>query len=246
MKYSLSISNFLEAISSIFHSVIFLYFFALITEKVSLISPSYSLELCIQMSISFLFSFAFHFFSQWFVRPPQKTILPFCISLSWGWLWSLPPVQYHKPLFIALQALCLSDLIPWIYLSVLLFNCRDFIRSSPSGLVVFSYFLQFNSEFGNKEFLERLLFSTLPLSSSEVLSCSFFWNMFPDHLILPNLIVFYFYVSCRRCSMHPSSTSPLWKLELYGLGFPLRVIWSRVSSYMGFSSFVAGWLLLPE
>ena len=140
MKYSLNISNLLEAISSIFHSVIFLYFFALITEEVSLISPFYSLELCIQMGISFLFSFAFHFFSQWFVRPPQKTILPFCISLSWGWLWSLPPVQYHKPLFIALQALCLSDLIPWIYLSVLLYNCRDFIRSSLSGLVVFPTF----------------------------------------------------------------------------------------------------------
>ena len=31
------------------HSIIFLYFFALITEEGFLISPCYSLELCIQM-----------------------------------------------------------------------------------------------------------------------------------------------------------------------------------------------------
>ena len=45
------------------HSIVFLYFFALITEEGFLISPCYSLELCIQMLISFLFSFAFHFSS---------------------------------------------------------------------------------------------------------------------------------------------------------------------------------------
>ena len=57
------ISNYLEEISSLSHSVVFLYFFALIYEEGFLISPCYSLELCIQMRISFLFSFAFHFFS---------------------------------------------------------------------------------------------------------------------------------------------------------------------------------------
>ena len=50
-----------EEISSLSHSVIFLYFFALIAEEGVLISPFYSLELCIQMGISFLFSFAFCF-----------------------------------------------------------------------------------------------------------------------------------------------------------------------------------------
>ena len=59
---SLGISNFLEEISSLFHSIVFLYFFVLITEEGFLISPCYSLELCIQMGISFLFSFAFHLF----------------------------------------------------------------------------------------------------------------------------------------------------------------------------------------
>ena len=113
MKCSLGISNFLEKISSLSHSVVFLYFIALITEEGFLISPCYSLELCIQMDISFLFSFAFHFFfSQLFVRPPQTAILPFCISFSWGWSSSLSPVQCHEPPSIVLQALCLSDLIP--------------------------------------------------------------------------------------------------------------------------------------
>ena len=63
MKCSLGISNFLEDISSLSHSIVFLYFFSLITEEGFLNSPCYSLELCIQVRISFLFSFAFHFSS---------------------------------------------------------------------------------------------------------------------------------------------------------------------------------------
>ena len=49
MKPSLGISNFLEEISSLFHSIVFLYFFAFIIEEGFLISPCYSLELCIQI-----------------------------------------------------------------------------------------------------------------------------------------------------------------------------------------------------
>ena len=52
MKCSLGVSNFLEEISSFSHSVVFLYFFALIAEEGCLISSCYSLELCIQMLIS--------------------------------------------------------------------------------------------------------------------------------------------------------------------------------------------------
>ena len=78
MKYSLGVSSFLEEISSLSHPFVFLYLFALITEEGFLIPPCYSLELCIQMSISFLFSFAFRFSSfPLFVRSPQTTILPF-------------------------------------------------------------------------------------------------------------------------------------------------------------------------
>ena len=54
MKCSLDISNFLEETSSLSHSVVFLYFFALITEECFLISPCYSLELSIQMGTSYL------------------------------------------------------------------------------------------------------------------------------------------------------------------------------------------------
>ena len=61
MRCSLGISNFLEEISSLSHSVVFLYFFALIAEESFLISPCYFLELCIQMAISFLFSLPFAF-----------------------------------------------------------------------------------------------------------------------------------------------------------------------------------------
>ena len=49
MNCSLGISNFLEEISSLSHSAVFLDFFALITEEGFLISPYYSLELCIQI-----------------------------------------------------------------------------------------------------------------------------------------------------------------------------------------------------
>ena len=44
MKCSLGISNFLEEISSLSHSVLFLYFFALIAEEAFLMSSCCSLE----------------------------------------------------------------------------------------------------------------------------------------------------------------------------------------------------------
>ena len=125
----LGIFKFLEEISGLSHSIVFLYFFALIAEEGFLIFPCYSLELCIQMgSFPFLLCFWLLFFSQLFVRPPQTAILPFYISFSWGWSWSLSPVQCHEPLSIVHQVLCLSDLIPWIYLSPALYNIiRDSI-----------------------------------------------------------------------------------------------------------------------
>ena len=63
MKFPLDISNFLEEIASLSHSIVFLYLFALITEEGFLISPCCFLELCIQMGISSFFSFAFSFSS---------------------------------------------------------------------------------------------------------------------------------------------------------------------------------------
>ena len=75
MKRSLGIPNFLEEISSLSDSVVYLYFFALIGEEGFLISPCYSLELCIQMGMLFLFSLAFRFSSFLsYLSPPQTAI----------------------------------------------------------------------------------------------------------------------------------------------------------------------------
>ena len=132
MKCSLGISNFLDS-----RSVASLYLFALFTWKGFLISICYSLELCIQMYIfPFLICLSLLFFSWLFVSPPQTTILPFCISFSLGWFWSSSPEQCYEPLSIILQALCLSDLVPWIYLSLPLY----WFRSCLNGLVVFPTF----------------------------------------------------------------------------------------------------------
>ena len=68
-------------------------------------------------------SFSLLFFSQLFVRPPQIAILLFCISFSWRWFWLLPSVQCYESPSIIVQAICLSDLIPWTHLSLQLYNC---------------------------------------------------------------------------------------------------------------------------
>ena len=87
--------------------------------KAFLSLPCYSLELWIQMGISFLFSSAFCFSFLSYIRPPQTTILSFCVSFSWGWFWSQPPVQCYEPPSIVLQALW-SNLDPW---SICHFHC---------------------------------------------------------------------------------------------------------------------------
>ena len=63
MKCSLGISNFPEEISSLSHSIVLIYLFALLTYEGVLISLCYSSELCIQLPMYFPFSFAFHFSS---------------------------------------------------------------------------------------------------------------------------------------------------------------------------------------
>ena len=124
MKFSLGISNFLEEISSLSHSVLFLFLLALITED-SFLFPCYSLVLCIQMCIVFLSPFLFSFFASLGSFYSLVT-LPFWISLSWEWSWSQIPVQCHKPPPIDFQVLCLSDRLPWIYFSLPLYNHKGF------------------------------------------------------------------------------------------------------------------------
>ena len=78
MKCSFGISDFLEEISSLFHSVVFLYFFALITEGDLLLLMFGTLH-SNGYILPFLLCLLLLFFSQLFVRPPQTAILLFCI-----------------------------------------------------------------------------------------------------------------------------------------------------------------------
>jgi len=55
------------------------------------------------MGISFLFSFAFHLLTLLFVRPPQTTILPFCISFSFGMVLITTSCTCYKPLSIVFR-----------------------------------------------------------------------------------------------------------------------------------------------
>ena len=128
MKCSLAISNFLEEISSLSHSIVFLYFFALITEESFLISPCYSWNSAFKWVYlsssplplpfaSLLFSaickassdnhFAFMhlFFLEMVLITASHTMSQTSIHSSSG---------------------TLSDIIPRIYLSLPLYNCKGF------------------------------------------------------------------------------------------------------------------------
>ena len=61
--------------------------------------------------------------------------------------------QSQKPQSIVLQALSLSDLILWIYLSLPLYNCKGLDLGHTWWSSGFCHFLQFKPKFGNKEFM---------------------------------------------------------------------------------------------
>ena len=63
------------------------------------------------------------------------------------------PVQCYAPQSIVLQVFCLSDLIPWIYLSLPLYNRNRFDLGHTWMSSGFPYFLQFKFEFCNKELM---------------------------------------------------------------------------------------------
>ena len=142
MKSSLGIFHFLEGISSLSYS--FLLF--LCTDhwrRLSYLSFLFFGTLHSNTHLNgyifpFLLCLLHLFFSQLFVRLPETIILPFCICFSWGWSWSLPSVQCQEPLSIVLQALCLSDLIPWIYLSLPLYNHKGFEYSLKYCFIIVS------------------------------------------------------------------------------------------------------------
>ena len=113
MKCSLGISNFLEEISILSHSVF------------SSISLHWSLRKAFLSLLAILRNSAFKwgylsfspllFASLLFTaicKASSDNHFVFCISFPWGWSWSLSPIQCHEPPSTAHQALCLSDLVP--------------------------------------------------------------------------------------------------------------------------------------
>ena len=91
MKCSLGGSHFLEEISPFYYFPLFLCIdcWGRLSYLSLLFFGALHLNGCI---FPFLLCLLLLFYSQLFVRPLQITIWPFCMSFSWGWSWSLPPV----------------------------------------------------------------------------------------------------------------------------------------------------------
>jgi len=107
------------------------------------------------MGISFLFSFALSFSS--FLSYLEGLRQPFCLFFFFlRMLLITASCTMSRTSSIVLQALCLSDLIPWIYLS-LLYKQEIWLRSYLNGLVIFPTF--FKCEFGNK--IELMFWGTI-------------------------------------------------------------------------------------
>ena len=120
MKYSLGISNFPEEISSLSHSVVFFYFFALIPEEGFLISSCYSLELCIQ--IEYLSFSPLLFASLLFTAICKASLhshfafLHFFSILSWARMLIYPSFSliYPKVSILSFKFPTLSPLMPFL------------------------------------------------------------------------------------------------------------------------------------
>ena len=96
MKCSLGISDFLEEISSLSCSIVFLYFFALITEEGFLISPSLLWNSAFKWV--YLYFSPLLFTSRLFIaicKASSDSHLLFCISFPWRWYFA-PKVHIVK------------------------------------------------------------------------------------------------------------------------------------------------------
>ena len=124
MKCSLGISNFLEEIFSLSHSDVFFYFFALISEEGFLLTPCYSLELCIQMGMSFLFT------SLLFIAICKASSGSYFAFLHFFFLGMVlsPSFLYILTNLLSIHSSSgtLSGLVPEIYFSLPLYNRKGF------------------------------------------------------------------------------------------------------------------------
>ena len=133
MNYSLDIFIFLEEISSLTHSIIFSYLCIVHLRKPSYLFLLFSVTLhSVGYIFPFLPCFSPLFFHQLFVKFPQTANFVFLNFFISG-LVVVHPVQCYELLSIVLQALCLPDLIPWIYSSPPLYWFRSYLNC----LVVF-------------------------------------------------------------------------------------------------------------
>ena len=98
MNYFLDSSNFLEEISSLSHSIVFLYLLHCSLKKASsLLAILWTSTFCwVYLSLSLLTPCLMLLFSQLFVKPPQTSTLPSCTSFSFWWFWSLLSVQCYE------------------------------------------------------------------------------------------------------------------------------------------------------
>ena len=153
MKCSPGISNFLEEISSLSHSIVFL------------ISLHWSMRKAFLSLLAILWNSEFKWIYLSF--PP----LPLASLLFWAICKALSNIHFAFLRFFSLgmiliTASCtmprtsarsssgtLSDLIPWISLSFLLCNRKRFHYDISEWSSGFPYFLQFKSEFVNKAFM---------------------------------------------------------------------------------------------
>jgi len=128
MKCYLGISSFLEEISSFSHSIVFLYFFSLITGKafLSLFAILWNsafkwvyLSFSPLPFTSFLFSAIY--------KASSDNQFAFLHFFFLGMVLITTSCTIFEPLSIVLQAPYLLDLIPRIYLSLALYKLRDLI-----------------------------------------------------------------------------------------------------------------------
>ena len=62
----------------------------------------------------------------WGAGRPLSSGCKFWVISVHLWTWFSSDQVQNEPLSIVLQAVCLSDLIPWIYFSLPLYNCKGF------------------------------------------------------------------------------------------------------------------------
>ena len=125
----------------IFPTLLFSFISLHCSLKKAFLLPCYSLELCIQLGISFLFSLSFHFTS--FLTYLQSIFRQaFCLlAFLFPWDGFGQCLLYNILVNASWTSVhsssgTLSDLIPWIYLSLPLYNHKGF-DLDLNGLVVF-------------------------------------------------------------------------------------------------------------